>query len=68
MVAVLASIYSPLPEGFSLQHPVSDYVTEKGIRLEKNPVVPDVEATGAKGPDGKDPVIEKAIEVLKAKG
>lgn len=63
--AVLASVFSRLPEGFSLQHPVSDYVTQKGVRLEKNPIVPDVEVTALIGDDGKDPVILKAVEVLK---
>jgi carboxyl-terminal processing protease len=62
--AVLASIFRPLPQGFQLQYPVSDYVSIKGIRLEKNPIVPDEEVTGA-GQDGKDPVVEKAVERLK---
>jgi carboxyl-terminal processing protease len=68
MGAVLASVYARLPEGFSLQHPISDYITDKGVRLEKNPIKPDVEVTGVRGADGKDPVIEKAIEELKKKG
>lgn len=63
--AVLASVYARLPEGFALQHPVSDYVTIKGVRLEKNPITPDEEVTGVKGDDGKDPVVEKALEVLR---
>ena len=62
--AVLASVFSRLPEGFSLQHPVSDYVTQKGVRLEKNPIVPDAVVTGVIA-DGKDPVIDKAVELLK---
>ena len=64
--AVLASIYAKLPEGFSLQHPVSDYVTIKGMRLEGNPLVPDAEASGAPV-DGVDPVVTKALELLKPK-
>lgn len=63
--AVLASVYARLPEGFSLQYPISDYVSIKGVRLEKNPIVPDEEISGAPSEDGKDPVIEKAIESLK---
>lgn len=65
--AVLASVYGRLPHGFELQYPITDYVTFKGIRLEGNPLVPDAEVTGR--PDGdKDPVVEKAIELLRAKG
>lgn len=62
--AVLASTFQRLPEGFSIQIPVSDYISAKGERLEKNPRVPDEEVTG-QAADGKDPVIEKAIEILK---
>lgn len=61
--AVLASTFQRLPEGFSIQIPMSDYITVKGKRLEKNPCVPDEEVTG-QVVDGKDPVIEKAIEIL----
>jgi carboxyl-terminal processing protease len=63
--AVLASVFGRLPQGFQIQYPVSDYVSIKGVRLEKNPIVPDEEVSGA-GQDGKDPVVEKAIEKLKA--
>jgi len=63
--AVLASVFGRLPEGFSIQYPVSDYVTIKGMRLEKNPLVPDAEVTGARDGD-KDPVVDKAVELLKA--
>ncbi|MBX7133726.1 MAG: PDZ domain-containing protein [Fimbriimonadaceae bacterium] len=62
--AVLASVFGRLPEGFAIQYPVSDYVTVKGVRLEKNPVVPDVEVTGPRDGD-KDPVVDKAVEALK---
>lgn len=62
--AVLASTFQRLEEGFSIQIPVSDYISAKGDRLEKNPRVPDEEVAGAAA-EGKDPVIEKAIEVLK---
>ena len=62
--AVLASTYARLPHGFSLQYPVSDYVTVKGMRLEANPLKPDYEVTAAvRGDD--DPVLNKAIEVLR---
>lgn len=62
--AVLASTYGRLPHGFSVQYPVSDYVTAKGMRLEKNPLVPDHEVVGISQNDD-DPVIKKAVEELK---
>jgi len=65
--AVLASIFGRLPHGFQIQYPVSDYVSIKGVRLEKNPIVPDEEVTTA-GQDGKDAVLEKAVEKLKVAG
>lgn len=61
--AVLASVFRTLPEGFSLQYPVSDYVTVGGVRLEGNPVKPDHEVSGPVV-DGKDPVHTKVLEVL----
>jgi len=63
--AVLASTFQPLPEGFSIQIPMSDYITVKGVRLEKNPCVPDAEVAAAPS-GGKDPVIEKAVELFAA--
>lgn len=63
--AVLASTYARLPNGFQLQYPVSDFVTAKGVRLEKGPCVPDAEVTGTAGADGVDPAVAKAIELLK---
>ncbi len=62
--AVLASVYARLPQGFELQHPTSDYVTIKGMRLEGNPLKPDAEVTGRPA-DGKDPVVDKALEMLR---
>lgn len=63
--AVLASIFGRLPQGFQLQYPVSDYVTIKGTRLEKHPIEPDLEVSGAPA-EGKDPVVDKAVEKLKS--
>jgi carboxyl-terminal processing protease len=60
--AVLASVYGRLPHGFQLQYPVNDYVTAKGVRLERNPVVPDAEVTQTGNPD---PAVAKAIELMK---
>ena len=61
--AVLVSMMSPLPEGFSLQYPLMDYVTFKGIRLEGNPIVPDAEAPNPKFKE-QDVAIEKALALF----
>ncbi|HVL39634.1 MAG TPA: S41 family peptidase [Fimbriimonadaceae bacterium] len=63
--AVLASVFRSLPHGYELQYPVSDYVSFKGVRLEKNPVVPDIEVTEPVA-DGKDPVVEAALSKLRS--
>lgn len=65
--AVLASTYAKLPQGFEMQYPVSDFVTANGMRLEANPLVPDAEVTG-RPEEGKDPVVEKALELLRKAG
>lgn len=62
--AVLASIFSKLPDGWAIQIPVSDFVTAKGARLEHNPVVPDLEVTGRAG-IARDRVVEAALELLR---
>jgi carboxyl-terminal processing protease len=66
--AVLASTFRRLPEGFSLQYPVSDYVTIKGVRLEGNPLLPDAESTERPAEGQPDPAVVKAVELLKAAG
>lgn len=62
--AVLASTYASLPHGFSLQFPVSDFVTVKGMRLEANPLRPDEEVT-TPATEGSDPVLDKAVARLR---
>jgi carboxyl-terminal processing protease len=62
--AVLSSVFTKLTEGFSIQYPVSDYITIKGVRLEGHPIAPDVEVTAVKKDNEPDPVIAKAVEVL----
>jgi carboxyl-terminal processing protease len=64
--AVLASIFGRLPHGFEIQYPVSDYVTAQGVRLEGNPVQPQIEVTAQQGEEG-DVVLQRAVEALKAK-
>lgn len=51
--AVLASAFMRLPEGFSLQIPLMEYVTPGGKRLEGSGVVPDVSVDEAKIADDK---------------
>lgn len=63
--AVLASVYGRLPGGFELQYPVQDYVTIKGIRLEGNPLTPDLVLE--RPADAKDDGPDKAIELMKKK-
>jgi carboxyl-terminal processing protease len=63
--AVLASVFGRLPEGFSIQYPVSDWISIKGMRLEKNPLKPDVDVSVARITDAdKDPVVEAAVKLL----
>ena len=66
--AVLTSIFAPLPTGFDVQLPLSDYITPRGVRLEKNPVKPDVTVAGAPTRDeATDPYIQEALKLLTAK-
>ena len=44
--AVLVSTFGRLSYGFRIQFPVGDYVSYKGLRLEGNPVKPDLSAMG----------------------
>ena len=61
--AVLASVIDPVSNGFTLQYPIEDYVTIKGIRLEGAGVLPDIAAQdlNLRLPNAKDDGVEKAI-------
>lgn len=63
--AVLSSVFVKLVEGFSIQIPVSDYITVKGRRLEANPLEPDVLTAAVRKEGESDPIVMKAVEVLK---
>lgn len=65
--AVLTSIFAPLPTGFEVQLPLSDYITPKGVRLEKNPIKPDVEVANAlpAKEEASDPCVQAALKALK---
>lgn len=65
--AVLSSVFTKLVEGFSIQIPVSDYITVKGVRLEAHPIKPDVEVTAVRKENEPDPVIAKALETLRGR-
>lgn len=62
--AVLASTFAPLPDGFQLQFPLSDYVTIDGRRLEQNPIEPDVEVNAARTAE-RDPMLDEAVKKLR---
>lgn len=64
--AVLVSLFLPLigTEGFEVQVPLSDYVSPGGMRLEKNPLQPDV-AVEATPNEASDPALESALKAIK---
>jgi carboxyl-terminal processing protease len=65
--AVLVSVIMPVGDGFSLQYPLSDYITIQGVRLEGNGVKPDVivEDAPARLPGQPDLTLLKAVELTK---
>jgi carboxyl-terminal processing protease len=65
--AVLVSVMAPLPHGYQLQYPVTDYVTLTGLRLEGNGVAPDVEVQDPRvvRPGIKDDPLERAIALAR---
>ena len=60
--AVLASVIDPVSNGFTLQYPIEDYVTIKGVRLEGNGVTPDIlsQDVALRTPNAHEDAIEKA--------
>lgn len=64
--AVLVSVIVPATNGFTLQYPINDYVTVKGLRIEGNGVTPTAEVEDPKYrfPNAKDPVVDKAAALL----
>lgn len=63
--AVLASTMWQLPEGYQIQFPFQDYVTIKGVRLEGNGVVPDMEAATPRSSSEADPAVNLILEITK---
>lgn len=69
MGAALPSVTERLPTGARLQYAIADFKTPKGVMIEGKGVVPDV-AVELKRKDllaGHDPVLEKAITLVKDK-
>ena len=65
--AVLVSVFVPLPQGFQIQYPVSDYIAAQGVRLEGHPLVPDLEVLPARRNSAPDVTIERAAALLQGK-
>jgi carboxyl-terminal processing protease len=64
--AVLVSTFMRVDGGFEVQIPISDYVTPGGMRLEKNGLVPDVDAADPRRGDS-DSGVAKALDALAPK-
>lgn len=62
--AVLVSTMAPVSNNWMLQYPLSDYLSVRGVRLEGNGIVPDVEAPTPRFGE-TDEGVEKAISLLK---
>ena len=62
--AVLVSVMSPLPDGFVLQYPITDFVTVNGVRLEGTGVTPVIEAQTLVKFNQPDDAVEKATALL----
>ncbi|MEN6521285.1 MAG: S41 family peptidase [Armatimonadota bacterium] len=69
MGASLPSVMERLPTGAVMQYVIADFKTPNGYLIEGNGAVPDypVELTRANLLTGRDPVIVKAISVIKEK-
>jgi carboxyl-terminal processing protease len=62
--AVLASYMWPIKEGFTLQFPVTDYVTIKGLRIEGTGIVPDVLAETSARYGEEDKALTAALKSI----
>ena len=63
--AVLFSTYTSASNGFALQMPIADYLTPSTMRLEGNPIIPDVAAEDPKIllPTVPDKAIDAALAI-----
>lgn len=65
--AVLVSVINPIANRFTLQYPISDYVTLRGVRIEGNGVEPDVKAdVKVRLPGKPDVAVERALLLFKS--
>ena len=66
--AALPSVFEKLPNGDGFQYAIADYLSAGGDRLEGAGVVPDVEALLTREAllDGRDPVIEAAVQWIRS--
>ena len=63
--AVLVSVIPRINYNFTLQYPISDYVTVRGLRLEGNGIEPDVAADlRVRIPGKPDPAVDRAVMLL----
>lgn len=64
--AVLFSTYNPIANGFYVQLPIADYLTSAGVRLEANPITPDVTVEGSPFvlPGQPDKTVEAALALF----
>ena len=63
---MLFSTYNPIAQGFFVQLPIADYLTSGGVRLEANPIAPDVMVEGppVQLPGKPDKAIEAALSIF----
>ena len=64
--AVLFSRYMSASNGFALQIPVADYLTPTTVRLEGNPIIPDITAEDPKVqlPSSTDKAVDAALAIF----
>lgn len=62
--AVLVSVMNPLPQGFVIQYPITDFLTMNGVRLEGTGVTPMVETPAVVRYNEPDQAVDKAILLL----
>ncbi|MEQ1821000.1 MAG: S41 family peptidase [Fimbriimonadaceae bacterium] len=62
--AVLVSVIRPISNGYTLQYPITDFVTPNGVRLEGRGVIPLLETKTNFKFGEKDEAVEKAVLLL----
>jgi carboxyl-terminal processing protease len=64
--AALPSMIEKLPTGARLQYAIADFKTPKGVTIEGRGVIPDVKVAPTRRDllEGRDPIIERAVELI----